>query len=113
MAFGQRALGMEPRAVSKLVSTSAESNVRDDAKALALAGKALDLLPDSGDMWNVVGEAHFRARHWDEAIKALTKAGELRLDENVTGWYHLAMAFWQKGDEQKCSPDGTTKPPPG
>ena len=53
-------------------------------------------------MWNVVGEAHFRARHWDEAIKALTKAGELRLDENVTGWYHLAMAFWQKGDEQNA-----------
>ena len=49
-----------------------------------------------------MGEAHFRADHWDEAITALKKAGELRRDENVTGWYHLAMAYWQKGDKEQA-----------
>ncbi len=99
LELGRELLASNLGQLSKLISTSANPNLHDDVKAVALAAKALDLAPESGDIWNVVGEAHFRAGHWDQAISALTKAGELRLDENVTGWYHLAMAYWRKGDK--------------
>jgi tetratricopeptide (TPR) repeat protein len=85
--------------LSKLVSKSANPEMPDVCEALSLAARAVELSPKSGDAWNVVGEAHFRAGHWDEAIDAIVKAGELRSPaENVTGWFHLAMAHWQKGE---------------
>jgi eukaryotic-like serine/threonine-protein kinase len=88
--------------LSKLLSTSADPNVRDADKAVELAARGRDLRPEFGDAWNALGEAHFRARHWDDAIPALKKAGELRSDENVTGWYYLAMAYWQKGNREQA-----------
>jgi tetratricopeptide (TPR) repeat protein len=89
--------------LSKLLSTSADAKVRDIDRALALAKRSWDLKPESGDLWNVIGETYFRAAHWDEAIGALKKAEELRRPhENVTGWYHLAMSYWQKGDKEQA-----------
>jgi len=101
-APGRELLAWVAGRLSKLLSTSADPIVRDVDKSIKLATRGLDLLPESGDVWNVVGEAHFRAHHWDEAIGAFKKAGELRRDQNVTGWYHLAMAYWQKGDKEQA-----------
>ena len=101
-APGRELLSRVAGQFSRLLSTSAEPKVRDVNQSLALAAKARDLQPESWDVWNIVGEAHFRARQWDEAIKALKKAGELGHDENVTGGYYLAMAYWQKGDKEQA-----------
>jgi tetratricopeptide (TPR) repeat protein len=87
--------------LSKLLSTSVETKVRDMDRALALANRLRDFQPQSGDLWNVIGEAYFRAGRWDDAIAALKKAEVLRRShEDVTGWYHLAMAYWRKGDRK-------------
>ncbi len=89
--------------LSKLLSTSADAKVRDMDRALALANRSRDLQPESGDLWNVIGETYFRAGHWDDAIAALKEAEERRRpDEDVTGWYHLAMAYWRKGDRERA-----------
>jgi len=102
-ALGRELLAWVAGRLSKLLSNSADPKVREVDQAVALAAKAVALEPDSGDVWNVVGEAHFRARHWDEAITALKKAGDLRRNvENVSGWYQLAMAYWEKGDKEQA-----------
>ena len=102
MGAGRERLAWVAGRLSKLLATAVDPSVRDVNKAIALAAKALELQPQSGDVWNIVGEAHFRAHHWDLAIGALKKAGDLRHDENVTGWYHLAMAYWQKEDKEQA-----------
>jgi tetratricopeptide (TPR) repeat protein len=102
-APGRELLAWVAGRLGKLLSTSANAEVRDMDRALALAASGRDLQPKSGDLWNVIGETYFRAGHWDEAISALKKAEDLRRPhEDVTGWYHLAMAYWQEGDKEQA-----------
>jgi serine/threonine-protein kinase len=102
-AWGQELWIWAAGRLSKLLSTSADAKVRDMDRALALANRSRDHRPQSGDVWNVIGETYYRGGHWDEAISALKKAEDLRRPhEDVTGWYHLAMAYWQKGDKEQA-----------
>ncbi len=81
---------------------SSKPRVHDIGKGLAFASEAVGLQPENAEYRSTLGVAHFRAGHWDEAIAALKKAGGLGHDENVTGWYHLAMAYWHKGDKEQA-----------
>jgi uncharacterized protein HemY len=53
--------------------------------------------------WNTLGVAHYRAGHWNEAIKALTKSMQLsggKLESFDT--FFLAMAHWRLDETEKA-----------
>jgi tetratricopeptide (TPR) repeat protein len=79
-----------------------EPRLRDPIRAAALASEAIDLSPGSAEAWSVLGEAHYRARHWDEAIAALSRVVDKERDVAPSIALLLAMAHWQRGDEGRA-----------
>jgi Flp pilus assembly protein TadD len=75
---------------------------RDPARAVALARKAVQDLPESGAVWNTLGVAHYRAGDWDACIAALDRATSLNREEEGSDWLFLAMAHWQRGDRKRA-----------
>jgi len=99
------AAGDDPEALNRLawfLATSRDSRLRDPARALELARKAVAKAPQAGGMWNTLGAAHYNAGAWDEAIKALWRSVELTSGGSRADWLFLAMAHWQKGDKDKA-----------
>jgi Flp pilus assembly protein TadD len=73
----------------------------EEAWAIELARKAVELAPKEALHWNTLGVAHYRAGHWKEAIEALSKSMELQkgaLESFDT--FFLAMAHWQFGEKE-------------
>jgi len=76
--------------------TCAEPKLRDPARALALAKKAVELAPKErsnlvGSYWTALAAAHYRSNQLDEALAALQKAMEIRKDDDCRAWFLLAM----------------------
>ncbi len=67
--------------------------------AVALAKKAVDLVPASRNYWNTLGAAHCCAASWKEAVAALEKSMKLHNGGDSFDWFFLAMAHWQLGDK--------------
>jgi eukaryotic-like serine/threonine-protein kinase len=80
-----------------LYATCPETELRDPAKAVALARKAVELQPADGSGWNTLGAAQYRAGDWQAAVEALTKSMELRSGGDAEDWYFLAMAHRRLG----------------
>jgi serine/threonine-protein kinase len=76
--------------------------LRDPAESLKLARRAVDLAPGSAAYLNTLGLAYYRARNWDEAMAALTKAVQLGNGGNGYDFFFLAMAHWQRGEKEKA-----------
>jgi tetratricopeptide (TPR) repeat protein/serine/threonine protein kinase len=77
-------------------------NVMD---ALATAGRAVDLAPQSARAWQVLGWARYRAGDWTACIEALEKSCSFQDDPkggDASQWFLLAMAHWQLGRKQKA-----------
>jgi tetratricopeptide (TPR) repeat protein len=85
-----------------LYATCPIVDVRDPAKAVALAKKALELRPSEASIWNTLGVAHYRAGDWKAGIEALTKSMELRAGGDSFDWFFLAMAHWRQGDKDEA-----------
>jgi tetratricopeptide (TPR) repeat protein/serine/threonine protein kinase len=85
-----------------LLASCPDARFRDAGKAVALAKKAVEIVPKEGDFWNTLGEAHYRAGNWKEAVAALEKSMELRNGGDSADWFFLAMAHWQLGDRVKA-----------
>ncbi|QEH35647.1 Serine/threonine-protein kinase PrkC [Aquisphaera giovannonii] len=89
--------------VAWLLATYPDPNLRDPARAVELARKAVDLSPNEGTNWNTLGIAYYRAGDWRAAIDALTNSmerGSCR-GEGFSAFF-LAMAHWQLGDESRA-----------
>ena len=85
------------------LATNPEAKLRDPARAVELAQKAVDLCPKQAMYWNTLGVAQYRAEHWKEAITALTKSLELKkgaLESFDT--IFLAMAHWRLDEKEKA-----------
>ncbi|MGH7138361.1 MAG: hypothetical protein ACREHD_21635, partial [Pirellulales bacterium] len=61
-----------------LYATCPEAELRDPAKAVGLAKKAVELRPTDGSGWNTLGAAQYRAGEWNAAVESLTRSLELR-----------------------------------
>ena len=71
--------------------------VAEPAYAVELASQAVALGPESVPAWHAMGMARYRARQWEKAIAALTKANELEHDKGLAfNGFFLAMAFHQR-----------------
>ncbi|HEY1375672.1 MAG TPA: tetratricopeptide repeat protein [Gemmataceae bacterium] len=85
-----------------LLATCPEPAVRDPGRAVALAGRAVELAPAAGAYWNTLGVARYRAGDWAGAVAALEKSAELRHGGDAFDWLFLAMAHHQLGDADQA-----------
>jgi tetratricopeptide (TPR) repeat protein len=72
--------------------------LRDPARAVALARKAVDLVPQFASHWQTLGAAHYRAGDPKETLAALKRSMELRKDGDGFDWFLLAMAHARLND---------------
>jgi WD40 repeat protein len=89
----------DPLALNNLawyLATCPDPKLRDTARAVTLARKAVELAPQQGGYWNTLGAAHYRAGDGKAAVEALEKALKLQGD-NGFDFFFLAMAHGQMG----------------
>jgi serine/threonine protein kinase/Flp pilus assembly protein TadD len=102
----QAVLKLEPdnsdvlRTLPWFLATCPDPHFRDAAEAVALAKKAVSLVPQDGELWNNLGLAHYRAGDWKSTMAAMTKSMEFREGGDSSEWFFLAMACWQLGNKQ-------------
>jgi tetratricopeptide (TPR) repeat protein/WD40 repeat protein len=82
-----------------LLATNPDAKLRDPARAVELAQKAVDLCPKHAMYRNTLGVAQYRAGSWKQAVAALDKSMELGNPPHRLDWFFLAMAHWQLGDQ--------------
>jgi serine/threonine protein kinase/tetratricopeptide (TPR) repeat protein len=86
------------------LATCPDLKVRDPARAVELALRAVELEPKDDGNWFNLGVAHYRAGNWKASIAALEKSVELSNDEPFS-YFPLAMAHWKlghKGEARAC-----------
>jgi serine/threonine-protein kinase len=73
---------------------------RDADRAVRLADEARKRAPENARYWNMLGLAQYRAEKYDEAIKSLAVASDLRGEpKHASDWFVMAMAQWKKDDK--------------
>ncbi len=101
-----------------LLATCADAKLRNPARAVELATravesakKAADLAPQEGNFQNTLGVARYRAGDWPAAVEALGKSIELRGGGDASDGFFLAMSQWQLGnkDDARKSFDAAVK----
>src|SRR5206468_2067034 len=72
---------------------------RDAARALELARKAVEIEPKEAGFWKGLALAEYRVGDFDAALKAETKALELRKSDGYRyDWLLLALIHLGRGD---------------
>jgi serine/threonine protein kinase/tetratricopeptide (TPR) repeat protein len=75
-----------------------DPDLRDPARAVALAEQAVSRLPIA-DCWSTLGVAHVRAGDWVAARAATEQSMRLGSGGNACDWLVLAMALWHQGNQ--------------
>jgi tetratricopeptide (TPR) repeat protein len=81
-----------------LLAICPDPKLRDPARAVEHARRAVEREPKIGGYWGTLGAAHYRAGDWKAAISALEKSSELGDDD----WFFLAMAHWKLGHNDEA-----------
>ncbi len=89
-------------ALAWLLATCPDSKVRDPVRAVALAKRAVELAPGTGNFWNTQGVAHYRAGDWKAARAALEKSMNLRAGGDAFDFLFLAMAHRKLGNQDEA-----------
>jgi serine/threonine protein kinase/tetratricopeptide (TPR) repeat protein len=100
-----RLAGGDPLALAeaaRLLASASVPEFRDPPQAVALARRATEMAPERGVYWTMLGQALYRAGEWSAAIEALTRAMGLQSGGNAEEWYFLAMAHWQRGENDEA-----------
>ena len=77
--------------------TSPEPCLRDAARALRLAKKAVTARPESANYRNTLGVAYYRSGDDRAAVAELEKAMSMQAGGTPFDWFFLAMAHWRLG----------------
>jgi uncharacterized protein HemY len=85
-----------------LLATCPDAKVRDGARAVELAKKAVERAPKQEAYHNTLGAAHYRAAAWNDAVATLEKSMELRNGGDSSDWFFLAMAHWQLNNKDEA-----------
>jgi tetratricopeptide (TPR) repeat protein len=83
---------------ARLLVSCPDDRLRDPARAVTLARKAVDLAGGERAYWKTLGIAQYRAGDWKGAVAALDKAMPPGGD-GVAG-FCLAMAHWRLGERE-------------
>jgi hypothetical protein len=60
------------------------------------------LAPLVSESWEVLGEAEYRAGHWDAAIEALDRSAKLGFAVGPEEAFFRAIAHWQVGHKKEA-----------
>jgi serine/threonine protein kinase/Flp pilus assembly protein TadD len=85
-----------------LLATCPDAKVRDAARAVELAKRAIERTPKQGTYHGTLGTAHYRASAWNEAVAELEKSMGLKSGGDSFDWFFLAMAHWKLGAKDKA-----------
>jgi serine/threonine protein kinase/tetratricopeptide (TPR) repeat protein len=102
LAESERSRPDADNTVAWFLATDPDPAVRQPARAVELARKAVEDEPRVAPVWNTLGVALYRTGAWDEAIQALTRSVELTRGGSPHDWLFLAMAHWRKGDRAEA-----------
>jgi WD40 repeat protein len=108
LAEFSRALELDPEGLSSLnllswtLVSCPDVKLRDPTRAVKLAQKAVDRVPDDGMIRNTLGAAYYRAGDWKNAIQTLEKSMRLRKGGDSFDWFFLAMAHWRLGEKKEA-----------
>jgi WD40 repeat protein/serine/threonine protein kinase/predicted Zn-dependent protease len=91
----------EQNATAWFLATYADPQVRDPARALKLARRAVAQAPEQESYWLTLGVAHYRGGDWKASIAALDKALALGAGDGAAGFF-LAMAHWKLGGKERA-----------
>jgi hypothetical protein len=81
-----------------LLSNGPDPDLRDPARAISLARKAVDLMPECATYWNTLGAAYCRSRDCSAAVTALERSMELGSGGTGYDYVFLVMAHSQSRD---------------
>ena len=85
-----------------LLATAADPALREPARAVELAKRAVELAPQEGTYWNTLGAARLRAGDPRSARSDLMKSMELRRGGDAYDWFFLAVAYHQLGEKDEA-----------
>jgi serine/threonine protein kinase len=84
------------------LATSPEPGLRDAARAVRLAKKAVAAQPQCGAYRNTLAVAHYRNGDDKAAVAELERAMRRRTGGDSFDWFFLAMAHWHLGDQDQA-----------
>ncbi len=84
---------------TQLLANRPDPQDRHRAEAIAMAKKAIELLPLNGQAWRTLGMAHYRNEDWEAAMQTLDKSIELGF-KSCSNQFFLAMTHWQLGQHE-------------
>jgi tetratricopeptide (TPR) repeat protein len=94
--------GFAANALAWFLATCPDPQLRNPARAVEWAQKALRRAPQEGAFWNTLGVAHYRAGDPKAAVAALQKSMQLRQGGDASDWFVLAMAYWKMKDLEQA-----------
>jgi tetratricopeptide (TPR) repeat protein len=83
-----------------LLATCPDPKFRDPARAVQLAGRAVEHQPRYRNAWNTLGIGNYRTGDSKAAIEALNRSMSLKRDGDAYDWFFLAMSKWKLGDKE-------------
>jgi tetratricopeptide (TPR) repeat protein len=97
-----RALELTPRSdwqndLAWVLATCPKAKVRNPARAVVLAQKAVDANPKVGTFWLTLGVARYRAGDFKGAVEAFDRSMALRQSGDAFDWLPLAKAHARLG----------------
>jgi serine/threonine protein kinase/tetratricopeptide (TPR) repeat protein len=101
-ALGRKADPLVLNDYAWLLATSPVVDLRNPARAVALAEQATKATPKCGACWNTLGVARYRVIDLEGAHKALQQSMDLRDGGDSFDWLFLAMIWWRRGNKVKA-----------
>jgi serine/threonine-protein kinase len=93
---------MAHNSLAWVLATCSNFKLRDPARAVRHAKKALEIEPKYVTGWNTLGVAQYRNGDWLAAVVALTNSVNFTKGSECSDFFFLAMAHWQLGDKEKA-----------
>jgi tetratricopeptide (TPR) repeat protein len=92
----------ELRGLAWTLATCPFTRLREPTRAVELATRATELVPQTGSCWTALGVAEYRTSQFQKSIETFQKANDLHNGGDVPDWYFLAMAHWQLGHKDEA-----------
>jgi len=88
--------------LATLLADCPDAKLRDTARAVQHAQRAVEIVPAEGKLWNTLGVAHYRNGDAKVAVAALSKSVELCKGGDANDFFFLAMAHWRLGHKDQA-----------
>ena len=74
----------------------------DPQRVIQFANRAIELDPEFGNQWRMLGAARYRLGEFAAAVEALNRAMTLPPGRDISAAFFLAMAQWKLGNREQA-----------